>query len=517
MSPKRAGHATPSIVVAALLFGGLHLLPGGTSQVVRRTAADLFVSPSGSGSACTRTQPCGLQTALDEASDGATIYLAAGLYTGSGDAVVTMSNSVALYGGWDGAASGALVRDPDVHQTILDGEGARRVVSISGEIAPVLDGLTIQGGNATGLGGYGTSDAGGGVYIEGSTALIGHCTVRDSQAGPASTTGNGTGGGLVLIHSNARIENSLIISNTARWGGGVRVISGAPTFRGNHFLSNTSVFGGGMYLMYGTARVEDNLFEGNAGSLRGGAIYLSGADASLLGNVIRGNQGGSGGGIGINTGTSVAIRSNLILDNSADNLGGGLYISQIETDLRNNVIADNEARSGAGVYAEKATCSFRHNTIARNGSGDGEGLFVAEGAEARLTNTIVVGHAVGVEASAGSTATLQATLWGSGAWSNADDWGGEGTVDSGTVNVWGAPAFVGADAGDYHIGAGSAAIDAGVNAGVTTDMDGNMRPLGSGFDIGADEFGQATPTATPTRQPLTVTPRQYLPMIMSRT
>ena len=51
--------------------------------------------------------------------------------------------------------------------------------------------------------------------------------------------------------------------------------------------------------------------------------------------------------------------------------------------------------------------------------------------------------------------------------------------------------------GDYHIGSGSAAINAGIDAGVRTDLDGHPRPIGSGFDIGAYEFGTVYKTYLP--------------------
>ncbi len=49
------------------------------------------------------------------------------------------------------------------------------------------------------------------------------------------------------------------------------------------------------------------------------------------------------------------------------------------------------------------------------------------------------------------------------------------------------PAFVNAATYDYHLQAGSGAINTGVNVGVTEDLDGVARPQGAGYDIGAYE------------------------------
>jgi uncharacterized repeat protein (TIGR01451 family) len=111
---------------------------------------------------------------------------------------------------------------------------------------------------------------------------------------------------------------------------------------------------------------------------------------------------------------------------------------------------------------------------------------------------------------ADSTVTLEATLWGSGAWANGTNWGGAGTVITGAVNLGGDPAFIDPDASDYHIRLASAAIDRGVNAGVDNDLDGQSRPQGSGYDVGADETGlvvtkQATPDRVQPGEPLTYT------------
>jgi hypothetical protein len=57
--------------------------------------------------------------------------------------------------------------------------------------------------------------------------------------------------------------------------------------------------------------------------------------------------------------------------------------------------------------------------------------------------------------------------------------------------IFGDPLFLNPAAGDYHIAPGSAAIDAGIFAGVTTDIDGDPRSI-THPAIGADELVKKT-------------------------
>jgi hypothetical protein len=91
--------------------------------------------------------------------------------------------------------------------------------------------------------------------------------------------------------------------------------------------------------------------------------------------------------------------------------------------------------------------------------------------------------------------------WGGSALSSAitasnNLWVGAGTPPTYLGAAIGDPFFVSSPVRNYHLSTGSAAIDKGssaVNTVVTTDFDGNVRPQGSGYDIGAFEFVQPTP------------------------
>jgi len=108
---------------------------------------------------------------------------------------------------------------------------------------------------------------------------------------------------------------------------------------------------------------------------------------------------------------------------------------------------------------------------------------------------------VGISVSVGSVASLEATLWGAGAWANDAESHVDGTLLRTDPNVYGNPAFVDPSNSDFHIGLGSAAIDRGVDVEVYLDFDQEPRPSGAGYDIGADELQVAGPTPSPSATP----------------
>jgi M6 family metalloprotease-like protein len=276
----------------------------------------------------------------------------------------------------------------------------------------------------------------------------------------------------------------------------IYVDSGQPTLEGLRLTNGNATGlggawgddGGGLYGDYYTAPIIRNCTIVGNTAQRGGAIFLAQSDAVLEGNSILTNTASQyGGGILVLYADNAALTGNVFRANQAYQ-GGGAYLYGSDSHLINNVIADNTTTSnGSGLYIRNAAPQLWHTTLARNTSGSGSGIYL-ENSMAVLMNTILVGHTIGLNAPTGSTATLTATLWGSGAWANITDWSGGGSVSVGSVNIHADPAFWSPATGDYHLDQSSAAIDQGVNAGIATDMDHQVRPNGSAPDLGADEW-----------------------------
>lgn len=423
-----------------------------------------------------------IQDAVDAASDGDVIKIATGIYTdvharprrditttGVVTQVVYISKTVTIRGGYT-APDFLEPPNPEVNLTTLDAQGQGRVLYITGQISPTIEGLRVTRGDADGLGGGGWgSDAGGGVYVI--TAAL---TLRATQV--YSNTAEG-GGGLYLYQCNyATLSDNVIAENSLRHG------SGNPPW----------AMGGGLFvLLCDNTVLRGNTIVSNTAHVEGGGIYLYAHNATIDRNSIRANSSESCGGLIIYSQGGV-LNGNSICGNVAEQgSGGGLCLTNDIT-MTNNLIADNQAStSGCGLFITGSCRHLLHNTIARNTGGDGSGIYVTRWGTiphtVTLSNTILVSHTIGISVTAGNTVTLEATLWGTDTWANEVDWGGPGTIITGTRNLWDEPDFLAPETGDYHIGAASAAIDKGVNAGVSTDIDGQLRPDGCFFDIGADE------------------------------
>lgn len=516
------------ILGLGLILALIWMLGGATAGVVEAQPGTgiLRVATSGEdvvgcGSAAI---PCRtIQYAVDLAQPGDEVRVASGLYDDvhprltfvgypgpgyPGPSVVTqvvyISKTLTLQGGYSTANAFADPPDPANNPTTLDAGGQGRVIAILGDptaapeemIAPTVSGFHITGGDATGLGGGPdpTIDAAGGVGIIAAAASLVDCQVYSNTAVVAGGVGAGYGPAILI--------GNTILSNTSFYdGGGVGLVSSPATLLNNQILSNTSYHDGGGLVTTGcdgVTMVGNRLSHNLSGG--GGGIYMDTTSAELSDNVIIVNSAfgsGEGGGGIMLWESQVNLAGTTILSNTAAWYGGGLYVGGTDkgsvASLVNCVVADNQTgEAGSGLYIESSQLTALHTTIARNiGGYFGSGLYVTSylgrDSTAVLTNTILVGQKTGVWVGTGSTATLVATLWGAGPWANGSDWLADGTLVTGK-NLWGDPDFVNADAHDYHIGSGSAAIDAAIDAGVAIDLDGQPRPGGAGYDLGADEF-----------------------------
>mgnify|MGYP002064416744 CR=1 FL=1 len=72
------------------------------------------------------------------------------------------------------------------------------------------------------------------------------------------------------------------------------------------------------------------------------------------------------------------------------------------------------------------------------------------------------------------------TLWGSGAWANDTDWAGDGTIDTGTVNLWGDPDFV-----DVRQDELLADVDDGLLVQQMQGLHSGVNPISGDFSTGA--------------------------------
>jgi parallel beta-helix repeat protein len=273
---------------------------------------------------------------------------------------------------------------------------------------------------------------------------------------------------------------------------------------------------------------DDILIEENNayGSIEEHGIYVSnsGDRPTLRGNVVHDNNANgihmngdlSQGGDGI---ISNAIVENNVIYNNGEAGGSGINMDGVANSvIRNNLLYNNHA-SGISLYQIDGGVCSRYNRVLNNtiiNASDGRWAVNIGGAGCtnnKIFNNILYtyhDYRGSITTAASSIAGMQSdynvvmsrfsTNTGDSVMS-LTSWRALG-YDTHSIIATPGQLFVGN--GDYHLKDGSPAIDVGVTlADVTRDLDGNSRPIGARYDIGAYESGSAWPDAeasvSPTR------------------
>jgi predicted outer membrane repeat protein len=347
--------------------------------------------------------------------------------------------------------------------------------------------------------------SGGGIYA------LGGLNMADSQV----TSNTATSGGGLAAGGKLVLANTQVMSNSAATSGG-GAYGGLTTLQGGLFQNNrctqSGCNGGGLYAS-GPLGLTNTHFINNTSLFDGGGVYAASA-VTLTGGLLQGNQCTgtfcfAGGLMAASTATLAGTR---FIDNSSKSHGGGVYAmgvldisgaefignhsaiggglnhSGASGQIVNTLFAGNQASTNDGAalsMLSAGSTELVHNTIASATPGSGSAVYVQDHT-ARLTNTLVSGYAIGLELASGGSLTEDYTLFSGVTLPTS------GAVSAGAHSFSGVAGFVDPAAGDFHIGGGSDAINAGAATSVAVDFDGQPRPSGAASDIGFDEF-QAIP------------------------
>lgn len=295
---------------------------------------------------------------------------------------------------------------------------------------------------------------GGGIFGSSSSYLfVSNSTIKNNKSGEK-------GGGIFYDYQSSRgpstILNSSIMGNiSSNNGGGVYCFNSSFYIEGcivsGNKIENNYGSGGGFYGSSST--VINSTFENNSAVSEGGGLYIGG-NSYIFGCQINGNSVLSGDGGGIYTPSSVIVNSNIIKNYA--NRGGGIFTGSNPT-IINSTITENEALSNGGAITGRDYASpiLINNILWDNlASGNQNEIYLY------MTSSITVSHS-----------NIQG------------GWEGEGNINTN-------PLFVDSENSNYRLQPGSPCINAGTNTdGIPAeDIEGTIRPQGTGYDMGAYEF-----------------------------
>jgi hypothetical protein len=344
----------------------------------------LLAGPVTAATHCVQPGPVAIQTAITLAGSGDTIQVGQGTYN---EIIVINNKNVVLEGGYDATCT---ARDSSPYKTIIDGNRAGVVISITNGAAPTIDGFTITNGDASHTGGRG-----GGIHIREATAIIRNSVISDN-IGSQLTTTHGVAGGIYVMSSTTpvRIYENLVQGNVALSvtlpvapgfllgvGGGIDVSQGgSAVISGNQILHNIALrtdapsgilaFGGGMSGSGVHVTIHNNVFRGNWANPVGGWADSGGGAVQL-------------GGASVVTITNNTVVQNTAALSGANVKGGGISVNNVQHAL----LADNWVMSNTALVMASPAAGI-------GASADGGGIWLDGGGVANDSYTVESNHII---------------------------------------------------------------------------------------------------------------------------
>jgi hypothetical protein len=391
-----------------------------------------------------------------------------------------------------------------------------------------------------------------GTYNE-SIDFMGKAITVMSSGGPTSTIIDGGARTYTVLFKTNEQRNSILngftvqnggkVSNTLASYGGIGISSAAPSIVGN-IITNNFCYNINSYtsspLIQGN-EISSALDSGDACSDAGGAaIWLLGnyqdsgfsempGAPAVIGNTIESNVdsgtegAGSNGSAGIaDWGADPIIENNIIRNNKTYGNGGGVNIVSGGALVAQNLIYGNQAGCGGGGLSfdfgtadepGPVTGFVINNVIAGNttfhacvfdGIGEGSQVYVwVQSSQTEFANNIIVGKSS--DPAVFCDPTWDGTSFPLNIFDHNDVFNPGGAAFGGTCldqngaygNISADPLFVNAAGNEYHLQAGSPAIDSGNNSALQ-QLDNNSAGLGYDFQSTSNERVQdATATGHP--------------------
>ena len=276
------------------------------------------------------------------------------------------------------------------------------------------------------------------------------------------------------------------------------------TFKNGNTQSVSMKNGGAIHVEQGGVIIEFNRFENNHADWYGGAIRIESKDDVIVrDNTFENNSVGLGGGA-VSTLSSgaenqtITIEGNEFIGGSA-NHGTAIAISSTHTIITRNMFMDNpgEYALSFSFSVDGPSSIISNNFIIRAKSALWFSNFSA--ASQKVWNNTIVDCTFGIN---GYTANLEIvnniiTNTATSISNNGENIAGSNNLFYNNTNdpfklnnpvTDKDPLFVDAENDDYHIQDDSPAVDAGTSVALKVDFDGERRPSGWRFDIGADEI-----------------------------